>query len=307
MRWAINQITLNGGSRRPPVDLARDLAALRAAGWTVLEAWLPHWDGEIARRGLSGARRLLDDSGLTAAGGCGVEPFFFATGDERGPGLDRLRRRLEQCQALGAPHLVVAPGFEAPETPGAEAFARAVANLAAAGDLAAGYGVRLGVECLAAARLVRSQSAAIALARRAARPGVGVLLDTYHLYAGVSKPSDLDALAGDPGLLTMVHVSDVSRALLHELWSVGDRDLPLPDGQGGVPNAALLRAVRALGYDGDVSLEAFSAAFEARWRADPVAAAGDAFRRCHDLTRGIGWPAAPPAAGPPGARPGGPG
>ena len=51
MRWAINQITLNGGSRRPPVDLARDLAALRAAGWTVLEAWLPHWDGASIHRG----------------------------------------------------------------------------------------------------------------------------------------------------------------------------------------------------------------------------------------------------------------
>jgi 4-hydroxyphenylpyruvate dioxygenase len=296
MRWAINQITLNGGSRRPPVDLARDLAALRAGGWSALEAWLPHWDGEIARRGLAGARRLLDDSGLRAAGGCGAEPFFFATGDERGPALDRLRRRLEQCLALGAPHLVVAPGFGAPETSGPEAFSLAAANLGAAGDLAADYGVRLGVECLAAARLVRSQSAAIALARRAARPSVGVLLDTYHLYAGVSKLSDLDTLRDDPALLTMVHVSDVSRTLLHELWTVGDRDLPLPDGQGAVPNAALLRAVRALGYDGDVSLEVFSAAFEARWRAEPEAAAGDAFRRCHDLTAGIGWPAADPGA-----------
>jgi sugar phosphate isomerase/epimerase len=291
MRWAINQITLNGGRRRPPADLARDLAALRAGGWTALEVWLPHWDGDVARLGLPGARRVLDDSGLIPAGGCGAEPFFFATGAARGAAFDRLRLRLEQCQALGAPHLVVAPGFGALEAPAGEAFDRAAENLAAAGDLAAGYGVRLGVECLAAAHLVRSQSGAIALARRAARPAVGVLLDTYHLYAGVSKLSDLDTLRDEPSLLTMVHVSDVSGERLHELWTVGDRDLPFPDGRGAVPNAAMLRTVRDLGYDGFLSLELFSAAFEDRWRADPLAAAAVARRRCHALTDGLGWPA----------------
>jgi hypothetical protein len=68
MRWVINQITLNGDGRRPPADLARDLAALRARSWTALEVWLPHRDGAAARLGLPGARRLLDDSGLAPGG-----------------------------------------------------------------------------------------------------------------------------------------------------------------------------------------------------------------------------------------------
>jgi sugar phosphate isomerase/epimerase len=283
MRWALNQISIAGGSRQPSADLPRDLAAVRAGGWRALEAWVPHWDGYVAQYGLGGARRLLDESGLVAAGGCGAGAAFFVAAEERTAALADLARRLEVCQALGAPHLVVSPGFTKPAEPSMAAFERAVENLRAAGELAAKYRVRLGIECLAAARLVRSQSAAIALAQRVGHPNVGVIVDTYHLYAGVSKTEDLELLRTNPGLLSFVHVSDVATGKLHELWTVADRELPLPAGEGGVPNARLLAAIRSLGYDGDISLEVFSAAFEARWQADAVAAARDAYTRCTAL------------------------
>ena len=289
MRWAMNQITLHGGSRLPPDDLARDLAAVRAGGWTAIEVWPAHWDD---RNGLTGARRALDDSGLVAVGGCGAGAAFFVAPEQRKEALEQLEQRLELCQALGAPHLVVSPGFTDPAEPSMAAFELAAENLRAAGDLAANYGVRLGIECLAAARLVRSQSAAIELTRRVAHPAVGVIVDTYHLYAGVSKTEDLDLLRDDPSLLTFVHVSDVAAAKLHELWTVPDRDVPLPEGEGGIPNTRLLRAIRALGYDGDVSLELFSAAFEARWREDPAGASREAYRACVALTERAGCNAA---------------
>jgi hypothetical protein len=66
MRWAINQISLAGGSRRAPDDLPRDLAAIRAGGWRAVELWLAHWDGYAKQHGLPAARRLLDESGLTS-------------------------------------------------------------------------------------------------------------------------------------------------------------------------------------------------------------------------------------------------
>ena len=122
-----------------------------------------------------------------------------------------------------------------------------------------------------------------------AHPAVGVLVDTYHLYAGVSKTEDLDALRATPGLLTFVHVSDVAADTPRELWAVPDRELPLPGDAGGIPNARLLAAVRDLGFDGDVSLELFSARFEARWHADRVGASRQAYHACRDLTDRIGW------------------
>jgi 4-hydroxyphenylpyruvate dioxygenase len=292
MRWAMNQITLAGGSRRPPEDLPRDLAAVHAGGWRAFEIWPAHWDDWVAANGLAGARRVLDESGLVAVGGCGAGAAFFVGPEHRAAALDQLARRLELCQALGAPHLVVSPGFTEPAEPSAAAFEVAVENLRAAGELAARHGVRLGIECLAAARLVRSQSAAVGLARRVAHPAVGVIVDTYHLYAGVSKTEDLELLRADPALLTFVHVSDVAASKLQELWTVPDREWPLPAGEGGIPNARLLSSIHDLGYDGDVSLELFSAAFEARWRDDPERAAREAYRRCRELTDRAGCPAA---------------
>ena len=280
MRWALNQISIAGGSRRPPADLGRDLAALRRGGWRAVELWLAHWDPYVGAHGPAAARRLLDESVLVAAGACGGAPFFFAQGTARHRALDHLRARLELCLGLGAPHLVVAPGFTEPETPSADAFQRAADNTRAAGEVAAGLGVRLCIEFLAAARLVESMPAAWDLARRVALPGVGVVVDTYHLYGGLSKLEDLELLRQDPSRLFFVHVSDVDAHLLRDLWTVPHRVLP---GAGGVPNRRLLGALRALGYDADVSLELFDAGFEARWAADPVAAAREAYSRCAAL------------------------
>lgn len=288
MRWAMNQITLRGGSRQPPDDLRRELAAVRAGGWMAIEVWVAHWDHFISRHGLAGARRALDESGLTAVGGCGAGAAFFVTPEHRAAALDQLQRRLELCQALGARHLVVSPGFTEPAEPSMAAFDLAVENLRAAGELAARFGVRLGIECLAAARLVRSQAAAVALARRVAHPAVGVIVDTYHFYAGMSKTEDLDLLRADPSLLTFVHISDVPASKLRELWTVPDRELPLPEGEGGIPNAQLLAGIRALGYDGEVSLELFSPAFESRWRDDPEGVSRQAYLACLALSERAG-------------------
>ena len=118
------------------------------------------------------------------------------------------------------------------------------------------------------------------LAQRVGQPNTGVVVDTYHLYAGLSKSEDLELFAPDPSRLFFVHVSDVDADLPRDLWTVPDRTLP---GAGGIPNAALVERVRALGYDADISLELFSARFEARWDADPVAAARLAYERCTAL------------------------
>ena len=79
MRLSLNQIT---AGRTPPAslsDLAHDLSAMRAGGWTAMELWLRHWDAVFEREG-SGGRRLLEDAGITATGGCAHPGLFFATG-----------------------------------------------------------------------------------------------------------------------------------------------------------------------------------------------------------------------------------
>src|SRR5687768_6131954 len=164
---------------------------------------------------------------------------------------EELTWRLEQCQALGAPHFVVATtarlpdGGPLPEAPSREAFEEAVENGSAAGESAACFGVRLGIEFLAGARFVTTLPAA--LVERIDLPNVGVVADTYHLYAGLSKTEDLGLLRSRPNRLFFVHVSDVAagnpsggQVMLRELWTVPDHVLPDPQRAGGGPNRALL-------------------------------------------------------------------
>jgi 4-hydroxyphenylpyruvate dioxygenase len=282
MRLCLNQITVG---RQPPADSARDLAAMRAGGWDAVELWLRHWDDYFAAHGTGAARRLLDDAGLTAAGACGQTGLFFSRGAEWQRYRDELARRLEQCQAFGAPNLVVTPGpGPVPEQPSMGELEHAAANLRAAGDLAAGHGVRLGLEFLKGARFVNNLPTAVTLAELANHPNVGVLVDTFHLYAGLSKVEDLELLArpsraagpGDrPALLSFVHLNDVPPAKPRELWTDPDRVLP---GEGSLPLDAIFAAVRRTGYTGYVSLELFNEGFAARWAADPEAAARAAYQ-----------------------------
>lgn len=250
MQLCLNQITIG---RRPPEDaaeLGRQLAAARAGGWTAMELWLRHWDAVFEREG-SGARRLLDDAGIAATGGCAHPGLFFATGERLRRHQDELRRRLEQCQALGAP-----------------------------------YGVRLGIEFLKGARMVNNLYTALALAGDVAHPNVGVVLDTFHFYAGPSKLEDLHALGGDPTRLSFVHVNDVPFDSPREGWTDAARVLP---GEGAFPLGAIFERLAACGYGGAVSLELFNEAFAARWAGAPEAAAAAAYASVAAL------PAAAPA------------
>jgi 2-keto-myo-inositol isomerase len=292
VRWCFNQIT---AGRQAPADPGRDLAAIRQGGWQAIELWLRHWDGYIERHGLPAARRQLDQAGLPAAGACAQADLFFSIDDDRQRAWDGLRRRLEQCQALGATHLVITPGAprpapgQAPRRPVVADLDPAAEHLRAAGDLAAGYAVRLGIEFLKMSWFVNNLPTALRLAQKVDHPNVGVVVDTFHLYAGLSKVEDLDLLAPDPGGLSFVHANDVPATTPRELLTDPDRVLP---GEGDFPLGAIFERMQRLGYQGYVSLELFNEAFAARWSEDPLAASRLAYERATGVL-----PDAPSAGG----------
>lgn len=277
MQVCFNQITIR---RRAPesIDvLASDLATLRAGGWTRMEVWLRHLDDLFDEASLPAARRLLDDAGIAAAGGCAQAGLFFSTGDDLRAARDGFERRLAQCRALGAPHLVVTPntaGKRVPENPSAADLDVAAENLRWAGDLAARYGVRLGIEFLKFADFVTTLPTSLMLAERTSHSHVGVLVDTFHLYAGLSKVEDLHLLRSNPSLLFFVHVNDIPASIPRELLRDPDRVLP---GEGDVPLTAIFDGFRAHCFTGPVSLELFNDSFSARWAASPEATSRAAY------------------------------
>lgn len=98
---------------------------------------------------------------------------------------------------------------------------------------------------------------------------VGVLLDAWHLYTSGGVSDDLDRLGARD--VVVVHVNDAPAGLPRDAQIDTARELPLATGVIDLPG--FMGKLRALGYDGPVTVEPFNTALEGVARADPERAA----------------------------------
>jgi 2-keto-myo-inositol isomerase len=226
---------------------ADDVDAYARGGCQAVEVWLTKLEQHLERSSVPDTRKLLADRGVTAAAAAYQGGLLLSQGDARQAHLDHFRHRLDLCEALSIPTLVLAPDFA--ERPEAASLGRALDGLREAAQWAGGAGVRLALEFRGSDRLCASLPTALALAGGCGEPNVGVCLDVFHYYTGPSKFEDLSLLT--PVLLAHVQVSDLP-GVPRELASDGDRVLP---GDGDFLLGPIVQHLRAIGYDGWVSLE----------------------------------------------------
>jgi 4-hydroxyphenylpyruvate dioxygenase len=112
--------------------------------------------------------------------------------------------------------------------------------------------VRVALEFRGRSTFCSCLSTAAALVRACGEPNVGVCLDVFHYYTGPSKFEDLGLL--DRTNLFHVQVCDVA-GVPRELATDGDRIMP---GEGDFMLGPIVERLRAIGYDGWVSLELFN-------------------------------------------------
>lgn len=263
MKIAINEATTM------PHSFEQDVKSYASAGFTAIELWLDKVQTFLEQNTLDNARDLLADYGLRPVGACFHFGVMLSEAEERVKNLDEFRRKLEICQALGVPVLVVPTDFPERNVT-REDYDRAAEGLAEAADIAASHGVALAVEFIKGAKLVGTLRTALELARKTERKNVGILLDTFHLCVGASKLEDIDELKA-PELL-LVHINDLL-PMPKEIAEDRDRTFP---GDGVLPVREIMRAVSRIGYTGYFSLELFDESF---WRQPCKEAAGLAFEK----------------------------
>jgi len=251
----INQVTTLGAA------FDAECAAYHDAGFRHVELWFP----KLKQLGLTpqATTARLKDSALAPVSACAAGNLLW-----RGaPGPVERRAELETqfalAQALGVPRFVIFDYVEA--TPKRDDHAVAAERLVSLAELAAKHHVRIALEFIARSRLLGSLPTTLEVIRKAAQPNVGLCLDTFHFYAGVSKLEDLDDLR--PGDVEHVHFHDVPRSVPRELLVDADR---LPPGTGVIPLAKVVEALRRIGYAGALSVELFDPAVQ---KSDPAATA----------------------------------
>lgn len=230
-----------------PRSFAEDVSDFAAAGCTAMEVWLTKLEQHLESHSVADTRKLIADKGLTLAAGSYQGGLLLSQGEQRRAHYDHFRRRLELCQEFGIPTLLVIADFA--EQVNAPALERAVVSLKQAAQWAAGFAVRLALEFRSSNTFCASLDTALALVARAAEPNLGVNLDVFHYYTGPSKFEDLDLLSR--ANLAFVQMCDVA-GVPRELAADADRVLP---GDGDFRLGPILDRLRALGYDGYVSLE----------------------------------------------------
>jgi 4-hydroxyphenylpyruvate dioxygenase len=136
---------------------------------------------------------------------------------------------------------------------------RAAADFRELGERAAARGLRVGFEALAWGRHVNDYRDAWEIVRRADHTSIGIILDSFHALAPSFPTNAIRSIPADK--IFLVQLADAPKLGLDVLsWSRHFRCFP---GQGDLPVADFMEAVRTTGYAGPLSLEIFNDQFRA--------------------------------------------
>ena len=230
-----------------PGSFADDVAAYAEAGCPALEVWLTKLEAHLEKHSAADTRKLLEDRQMTLAAGSYQGGLLLSQGEQRQVHYDHFKRRLDLCGSFAIPTLLLAPDFVGRLD--AAALQQAVAALGESARWAAAFGVQLALEFRGKAPFCSSLDTACALVAACGETNVGVCLDVFHYYTGPSKFEDLALLS--PANLAFVQVCDLA-GVPRELATDADRIFP---GEGDFQLEPIIERLRALGYDGWVSLE----------------------------------------------------
>ncbi len=251
------------GATTGPADLMTDLRAAHEAGYDVLEIRDTKLQDYLQTGGtLEALRRALQEARVEAYTLNTLEHSTHLTGADLDQLQHRVRTYCEWAEALACPYVVAVPSFFHEIDDPTEVTARAINALRAMASVASRYGVRIGFEFLGFPDCtVNTLAHAREIMEAVDDPDVGLVIDTFHFYAGGSTWEMLDGL--DPRALYIVHFDDAEDLPRRDLRDV-HRLLP---GDGVIPLRDLVRRIDGLGYRGPYSIELFRPEYYA-W--DPV-------------------------------------
>ncbi len=247
----INQATTERADFSTAVD------AYSKAGFRAVELWLDSVEPFLKRESPGTARHLMADHGIAPVSSCCEEDLFFPSVKDREKKIEGFKRKLHLTAELGARRFVMYSAiFEDVSLPDYEA---ALPRLREIGEIAQQFGIRVGIEFIKGAKFLGCLETTAALLRKVAHPNLGVLVDTFHFYAGTSKLEDFQNLRRDE--ISFVHIDDIP-AMPREMLEDKHR---VYLGEGVMPLAKILGALARV-YHGPLSFEVFQYADQDPYR-----------------------------------------
>ncbi len=261
------ELGLNGATTLT-AELATDIAVAGTTGFDSVEIWAGKLIGYLDTGGLPALRRDLKRAGVRPATLNSVERITFNDPAGHIRMLEEFRRLCRVAESIGCETVLVVPS---PRPKGVSAAAierESVRILRELSRIAAPHGIRLAYEFLGFADCtVNTLAQCAAIVEKAARPNVGLVLDTFHFFAGGSTLASIRQT--DPRRIFVVHINDVERAPRRKMHDA----LRLYPGKGILPLDGILGSLKAIGYDGKFSVEIFRPQY---WNQEPLRVAREA-------------------------------
>ena len=269
------KIALNGATTMR-ADLATDLQAAKSAGFDYVEIWAAKLRNFLKERSTKELKDLFAESGLEPLSINSIEHITFRDATA----YESIKKECEELSkiaaAVGCPCIVVVPGPLPKGGASRESvISESIRVLNELCDISAEHGVSLAFEFLGQTDCsVPTLDLATEIVRAVNRKDLGLVIDSFHFYAGNSTVAMIEAL--DPALIQIFHINDAEDLPREQLE---DRHRLMP-GLGILPLRQMISAFRKIGYDKVASVEIFRPEY---WERDPFALARDA----HAATKSV--------------------
>jgi len=272
------KLALNGATTMY-ADLETDIRAAGEAGFELVELWASKLRKYLADHSIDDLRILLTSNNVEAYSINSIEHITFRSRED----YELIKAECGELSAvagqIACPYLVVVPGKLPDGATEAEIVAESVRVLNELADIAEPYGVGLAFEFLGQTDCsVQTLDLAKKIIDQVDRNGVGLVIDSFHFYAGNSSFEAIDEL--DPSKLFIFHIND-AEDLPKERLTDAQRLYP---GTGILPLAELKQHFDKIGYDHVASIEIFRPEY---WERDPFEVAREA-KAAAEKVLGIG-------------------
>ena len=262
MRLGFNGATTN------TADLATDIRIAGQTGYDVIELRDNKIDKFLADKGTLGeVHGMLEEARVQPWTINAISRVGVDGAQGTATAVARCRELSRYAQAIGCPWVLVVPGPTEGRSD-AQVMKDTTATLGEMADAAAEYGVNVAFEFMGFPwAAVRDVAGAWRVVQETNRPNLGVIVDTAHFYAGESTLESIKDVPSDK--LVVLHINDVEDVAKPDIQD-GHRLYP---GEGILPLQDIIKAVRATGWDGVLSVELFR---EEYWKLDPLEVAKEA-------------------------------
>jgi 2-keto-myo-inositol isomerase len=254
------KIALNGATTMR-ADLATDIKAASQAGYELIEIWAAKLRVFLKTNTVDDLKNLLMANNLEPYSINSIEHITFRSTED----YQKIKAETEELSKIAAeincPYIVVVPGKMPENAVEEEIVEESVKVLNELADIAEKYAVGLAFEFLGQADCsVQTLDLDAKIIERVNRVNVGLVIDTFHFYAGNSTLKAIEKL--DPKKLFIFHIND-AEDLPKEKLTDAHRLYP---GEGILPIKEIKERFDKIGYDRMVSIEIFRPEY---WNENP--------------------------------------